>query len=352
LTIQLDSSSLLNDYFLVSPYSTGEDNFLLAYNDRLHAFDFFSLNEGKVLKQTPLATDGPNEIPMYINGLYMHNQDSIFMFSSGNSILYLMDIDGKVFKKFNLANEIYFTDVYSGQIQVQMNFSIATIKLYYNPLKQAIYFIYKNNKNYKDFYLAEFFIHEDKMKLTKINFSQYYVDNKGEFGWMKLPNLIVFEDNVYYNFPIESNVYKYDLKNNTFKSAGGKSQYSKNLAEKYMLNTIEGLAVYKIENVHFHELLIDPYKNLIYRIHIKEIEYNNFDSESGRYHYEKKPMILTVFDMDFNILNEILLKDKTYSCYTSWFVNKEGLFLSVFNSYAEDIDFEKLIFHCYKFEKQ
>jgi hypothetical protein len=52
LNIPLDSSTLLNEYVLVTPYCIGKENYLLAYNDAVRCFDFFSLREQKLIKQT------------------------------------------------------------------------------------------------------------------------------------------------------------------------------------------------------------------------------------------------------------------------------------------------------------
>jgi hypothetical protein len=109
------------------------------------------------------------------------------------------------------------------------------------------------------------------------------------------------------------------------------------------------LRAYIIENIHFHELIVDPYRNLIYRIHVKDMVNNNIDHDNN--YYYKKPMIITVFDMDFHVLNEIQLEGNTYSNVTSWFVNSDGLFLNAYNPYSGQTDFEKLIYHCFQFKR-
>ena len=80
------------------------------------------------------------------------------------------------------------------------------------------------------------------------------------------------EQMIYYNFPIESNMYRFNKSNHLIQTFGGKSQYTKNQAGPELKMTMEAVDKYKIENIHFHEPIFDPYRNLIYRIHVKEMD--------------------------------------------------------------------------------
>lgn len=62
-----------------------------------------------------------------------------------------------------------------------------------------------------------------------------------------------------------------------------------------------------------------------------------------------KPIFLTVFDENFNILQEMKLPSKTYNA-LSMFVTKNGLHLPFSHYLNPDVDEEKLVFHVYKFK--
>ena len=68
-----------------------------------------------------------------LSGLYVHQEDSLWLYSQG--FLYLVNNEGEVKGKYELP----FPE--GGFIMVETNFSMATIKLFYHPQRNSVFYL-------------------------------------------------------------------------------------------------------------------------------------------------------------------------------------------------------------------
>ena len=111
----------LRDYNIISSFTTDSSlDIIAAYNYRLHALDFFSL-QNNYLKQVNLDREGINGILYDIEGLYIHTLDSIWIYNKG--IVYLTDTTGIVKEKIDVGK------LQNEEIIIQANFSTSRITM-------------------------------------------------------------------------------------------------------------------------------------------------------------------------------------------------------------------------------
>ena len=104
LSVPIDSVS--NNYYsgISNVYETSSDVYYVSYNKATHSLDWLSLTNEQNSFHTIFDSQGPNMVVMDVEGLYLHNFDSIFI-NDGFSLL-IVDKKGAVKKKMkNLFNQ-------------------------------------------------------------------------------------------------------------------------------------------------------------------------------------------------------------------------------------------------------
>lgn len=344
IQISIPADSVGMQYYRrISTYFNDSVYYFIGYHEIINALDLYNISERKFVKRIELAEKGPNSINS-INSIFIHNLDSIFIEES--SSLVIIDTIGKIRRRINLRGEEIFNNnkIPYGIFTSTLNFSIKyssknnTVLLYYAPRE----FEYFSNKYLMTSFLGEISLANitPKITLLPLKYSSYYLKGKDiGFGSMFQPNVTIYKDLIVYNFPIESNIYTYNLYTGDTHKFGAKSVFSNNLVEPYSEN--QDRNTHLVKSTIFLKTIYDPYKKLFYRIHWGNCENKNNSMELNTLSH--KPLYLMVFDQDFNVLKEIKLEDNKYLPF-GYFLTDEGLFISSGHPNNEDVDFNKLQF--------
>ena len=318
ISIPIDSETLTS-YQIFSAYNDGEYNYILGYNSKLHAIDIIDVYD-RLVSHVQLKEDGENGVLNQVSGIFVHSMDSIWVYSQNH--LYLIDTLGCV------KNSVVLPFPTGGFIVIDTNFSIATNKLFYHPERESIFYLTAIPTEVS----AEYKVYE--YNLNSKNFQSY--DLKGgelekesgkKYGWKQFPNVSYTLDKIVYNFPISSNVYSIDLKTKKETATGGRSKFTSNLvSELVMPYDFQMANKHLLENIHFFELQYDYSKDVYYRLHLGSVEY--VDKQNFNDAYSEKNLYMTVFNKNFEIINESDLGMGGYNCFNYWGILNDAFFIA------------------------
>lgn len=331
MNIHIDENTLCSYQTLSTFKEKNNDELLFAYNSPMHSLDIFNLGNKKV-SHIQLESEGTNGILRHASGLYVHKKDSIWLYSQG--FLYLTDSYGKVNKAIKLPCP---TD---GFPLVETNFSMSTSKLFYHPIRESIFYLTVTPTEESANYLVyEYSIKTDLFKTYPLKGSNLEKKAGRNFGWMQFPNVTYSKNDILYNFPINSNIYKINIETGKEFSFGGQSKYTSNVvSELCMPYTFQDADKHLVENVHFFEIQYDPEKDIYYRLHLDKV---NFSTETkSNLLYNSKDIYLTIFNKNFEIIYENKLDSETYSYLNSWGILSNRLFITKDNLLNDNKDFD------------
>lgn len=350
--INIPTDSIGMQYYrMISTYYDGTVWYYIGFHGIINALDLYNISDRKFVKRIELEEEGPGSIK-YLNSIFIHNLDSIFI--EEESSLVIIDTTGKIRRRINLREEEIFNNnkIPYGVFTSTLNFSIKyssknnTVWLYYAP-RELEYF---SNKYLITPFLGEISLANvtPKITLLPLKYSSYYFEGKDVgFGSMFQPNVTSYNDLIVYNFPIESNIYTYNVNTDETNEFGAQSGFTKNLAEPYSENPDQNLHL--VNNPVFFKTIYDPFKKLYYRIHWGNCETMKNSTEFNT--LSDKPLYLMVFDKEFNFLKEIELENFKYLPF-GYFLTDEGLFISTGHPMKKESDFSNLQFELFVFENE
>lgn len=316
----LSDKTSLPEYDCITSFTNqqGKES-IVGYNYKTHTLDFIHLDKSPI-SHTRLDREGNNQIIENMNGIFIHNEDSIWLYSNG--IISLIDTTGMVQKNIHIESK------QDEPIVTMTNFSIGCIKLYFDSKKNALYYVTTSTSDSTLFYVNEYNLNNDQIKRYPLANTLNKHNVKKEFGWKQLPNVTFYENEVIFNYPIESDIYRMNLETHRTERYGGKSKFTENIAHTLSSNfSFEDAERHKIENVHFFEVNKNVKKNIYYRLHLDK---QSFDNKNIFEQYLSKQFYLTIFDDNFQVINEIHLnKQQKYSHINSWGCINDGFFINI-----------------------
>lgn len=331
MDIHIDENTLCSYQAFSTFKEKKNEEMLFAYNSPMHSLDIFNLSDKRV-SHIQLESEGTNGILENVSGVCVHKPDSIWLYSQG--FIYLTDSCGKVNKTIKLPFPT------GGFPLVETNFSMSTSKLYFHPTRESIFYLTVTpTEESADYLVYEYFIKTDSFKTYPLKGSILEKKAGRNFGWMQFPNVTYSKNDILYNFPINSNIYKINIETGKEYSFGGKSKYTSNtVSELCMPYTFQDADKHLIENIHFFEIQYDPEKDIYYRLHLDKTNYST-DIKSNLL-YNSKDMYLTIFNKNFEIIYENKLESKIYCYLNSWGILNNKLFITKDNLLNEDKDFD------------
>lgn len=315
--VSIDDETLTS-YQVISIYNDGKDDYIFGYNSKLHTIDVIAVGD-TVISHIQLQEEGENGILKQVSGIFVHNMDSIWVYSQ--NYLCLTDTLGCVKKKSVLPFPV------GGFIVVDTNFSIAANGIFYHPERETVLYLTATPTNEG----ADYKVYEYNLKLN--NFQSYdlaagVLEKRAgkNYGWKQFPNVSYTLDKIVYNFPISSNIYSIDIKTKKEAAYGGRSNFTSNcVSELVMPYDFQVANKHLLENVHFFELQYDRWRNVYYRLHLGDVEYINKKDFNDI--YNDKKIYITVFNSDFEVINETDLGAETYNYFNFWGVIGNGFFI-------------------------
>lgn len=330
MNIPIDENTLCSYHIFSTIRGKYNEELLFTYNGPMHTLDIFNLSD-KSISHIQLETEGANGVLQNVSGIYVHNKDSIWLYSQG--ILYLTDFYGKVNKAIKLPCPI------DGFPLVETNFSMSTSKLFYHPIRESIFYLTVTPTDESAIYLIyEYSLKTDLINTYPLKGSNLEKKAGRNFGWMQFPNVNYTNKDILYNFPINSNIYKIDIETGKEYSFGGQSKYTSNIvSELCMPYTFQDADKHLVENVHFFEIQHEPTNDIYYRLHLDKVNYST--EIKSNLLYNGKDMYLTIFNKNFEIIYENKLNSKTYSYLNSWGILNNKLFITKDNLLNDNKDF-------------
>ena len=337
IKIPIDSVSS-HTFFRFNTFESKGQTMLVIYNSYIHALQFYNVGLRKLEKNIELDLNGPNGMAN-LDGFYVHNMDTIFVFDSGH--LRLMNERGVVYDKIKLFNErpkdagtIYPTYLFK-PIYFSKHKTLAINHMHRMHDKDAL----------KRSFISFYSLKDRRLKLGNAYYSEYYKEG-GAFGLYSYANVNkIDEDRVVYNFMVEPNIYTHDITSDVSKSYFGKVESINNYMNPLPPNPSQDqLNKHRVSSAMFYEVLYDPYRSLYYRVHKEGKTFEDWDTNS----IFNTHFYISVFDDELNFIKEFKLPKDTYSQIT-WFVTREGFCMNAAFSSFEGIEESKITLHCYQF---
>lgn len=338
MNINIDENTFCSYQTFSAFKENNNEEVLFAYNNSMHSLDIFNPND-KSVSHIQLEAEGTNGILNNVSGIHIHKRDSIWLYSQG--FLYLADSRGKVSKAVQLPFPT------GGFTWVETNFSMATSKLFYHPTRESIFYLTVTpTKDSADYLVYEYSIKTDSFKTYPLKGGILEKKAGKNFGWMQFPNVTYTQNDILYNFPINSNIYKINIETGKESSFGGQSKYTSNTSsELCMPYSFQDADKHLIENVHFFEIQYEPQKDIYYRLHLDKAVFST--NTQSNLLYDSKDLYLTIFNKNFEIIYENKLDNKTYSYHNSWGILNNKLFINkdnILNDNKDPDSFEMVLF--------
>ena len=340
--IPLSEQLLLKSYYLSSSFHHDSTDFVVGYNYREHALDVVDVRSRKT-SQVKLEQEGPNGISRRIGGLFVHTLDSIWL-CDDTQHAYLLNRNGEITEKIMLNN-----GASDGVVAVEANYAMSVIRLFYNKQRNSLFFAIRSN----DERSSKIIVKEQPLEQQRSSKSYELTPSVADpditfkdYGYMSNPNVSFTNDKIIYNYPIESSVYVIDLPTMERRVVSADSQFTPNRVPKSSFSDFEGRELFALSNVHFHEVMCLPGEDLYARLHVSGATLPD-EKDRGKLNASRK-LLLTLFNKDFQVVNELQLPPRRYSHYTGWCALNDGILLFVDNVLSESEVSEELIFDMYK----
>jgi len=299
-SITLDSLALDHYERGIATHQTDSIFFYVAYNRHIHAIDWFDITNKNFYHRTVLDKQGPNEITGQVRGLYIHTIDSIFL--NDGLFIYLTNKNGTV--KRRIQN--YF------EAEMGKAYLVNSINspLYYFSEKNSIMgeaIIPGKQLSQNKVLFLEINLDNEDVYLHKAEISDCYTEAGAQENWL---NVFFKGDSIIYNSTCSSDIFVYDTNIKKTAVHNGRSSLSKNRISQTKREDPEALWKHYIENPRFFKVVFSPADKYYYRLHWKESIYQ-IDQSTFTTAYDK-PIILSVFSEDFELLFESILPEHKY----------------------------------------
>lgn len=323
----------IGPYFTYTQYSEHDVDYLLGYNPISSSIDIFDLTNRKRFKQLSLIGKS-----LSFKNLDKKDLDKsrsvadigIIDFSSiilnyGNEKLIVIDTNLRKKQEISMDGISIQNNMPGRLISYSHDF-----KMFFYNNQLVLNQVYNNfdlNKKMPAF--ASLNISTGRLTFLPISYSDYLYKIKGSAGF--LTSIVTSEHQkqgvLTYSYLYESNIYQYNPKNSTITCYGGTPSKGKNLADSISYSKGEDpkkWVTHNIENSQFFNVMYDKYRHVYYRFSLR-----NIAQENGKYFNSilDKPLVLMIFNEKFEVIKEIELPMYKYSPNT-WFITKEGLFVS------------------------
>ena len=323
ILIDISGFELPTYYYFSHFYDTSINQMVfVGYNHFEHSYDFFDLKNAKLMKKTLLNTEGPDGIVNSPEFCFIAH-DTILI--SENQFVYKISLDGNVFLKKSKAEIQKENDFLFGRgLEVR---SPANSIAYFNG--RSFFHILPINAGYweKEFYegpvLASVNLENGLVHFLDIRYPKGASADR-LFGYLLKPYMMVYKDNLIFNYPFSSKVYKYNCKSGDTQEFDIRSGITNNESKPFTYSANSGRLdqlKHFLNSLHFHKLVYDPWRNLFFRVHTSELK--TPDDITSREIY------LCVFDTLFNKIGEFPLDKGLF--YNNYFATEDGLLFQVNN---------------------
>ena len=238
LTIPVDSSGLAIYRDDPTVFKDSLNQYLVyLYNRPQNSIDVYNFTAKLKEQVIQLSLEGPNAITR-VYDKYIHGLNSIYVMSGGQ--LKLTDQKGRVLSSWNTQFDPidpiskaggYFHAPNEAHFKINSSSNeLIGFYIHYNTVADV-----RNEDSMKEFILGKMNLKSGNLNFFPVSYSEIIQVNSGDYAEIK-PNFSFIGDTLFYNWPIESNIYWYDIVNATGGKIGAKSRFSQNLSPTYSSN--------------------------------------------------------------------------------------------------------------------
>lgn len=282
-----------------------------------------------------------------VRGVYYKNKDSIF-FIGINKFIIKNNNNQQLYSKYynNPENNSYFPVIITNDSPP----FIYNHTLYFTKLID----LKPGDNYYNSNLLIAFDLKKDSLyELKHTNYPMMYYNKCFLSNELSLKHTKANKDLVILNYPIDDTLYIYSLKKQ-------KIIDKKKIRSKYKKGEVKSTDCSKIWDTKtywkhlytsylYNAIIYDKYRNIYYRL--VKLPKKDYDLNK-KYNSMNIPFSIMVLDKDFNILAESeILNIKPEFIWFDYFVNKDGLWISVNNPDNPDYNEDTLKFKLFKLEK-
>lgn len=294
-------------------------SFLYGYNESYHGIDVFDITNTRLISHIPLSSEGRNSI-LKVYSLEVVSQDSIYILDRLS--LKLINSSGELLSSYKL----YFDMIEDDRSGYIISFNRADFKIDKFRNKLFGYFVdekirgeQRRAEGLRKPIVGSFDLVSNTISFLPIFYSDYIIENNGDFANEITPNLSYQGDKIIYGFPVESNIYIYDCVNGETEIIGATSRYSKNFSPQYHLVPNYD---FRLEGTWFNDVNYYSAGQLYYRTHWgDQSRESSLDPEISAF---TKPGYIMFFDENFKVIGEELIS------YDHWledeFYTNEGIY--------------------------
>ncbi|MCD8739809.1 DUF4221 domain-containing protein [Mucilaginibacter roseus] len=340
-------------YYTYTTYAQQNQDFLIGYNAKKACLDIINLTKAKCVKhlflnKTALFTQKLDRQDLdkskSITDITVIGNDSILINDSNNRLL-LVDTNLNLIKAFDL-NAIAKNNNLPGRV-ISYSSNFRMLEHDNKLLLNQIYPQYSWEKKVSVFSALD--MKNEKLTELPLSFSDYLYEITGKGGYLVNVGTSEYQKNglLTYNYMYESNIYQFKDKDSTLTIYGGTMSGGSNYVTPIEYKGGDDLKkwdIHNVENTQFFNVMYDKFRNVYYRFSLKNIDYKN-----GKYFNSilDKPLVLMIFNEKFEVIKEITLPLYIYAPNT-WFINKQGLYISSANKKNKFYAPDKIKFHIYK----
>lgn len=304
---------LFNQFYRIFSFNEIENQPLFfGYNENAKKIEVYNTQTGEAIKEISLAKSGPSQIQK-LYSFYPHKLDSIFILDLNK--ISMIDDQGEIVFSIRIHNPNSQIDRIDFSETAFYNTLDNMSPIVYNNLEKSIAVPTKSlafGRLDDRYYQASLF---GFLNLVDLEFSAEEVTYPEQYQSVRYPNdkpnITFLSNKVIYNFPWSSRIFIFDKRTSKKNIIQAPSKFSKNEATPLPLDAIGNqMAMGKniSSNPHYHRIIYDPYQNVYFRFHFSEYSGKQV---SGR--ILRGPMLLTVYDQDFNPLSETVIENHYYN---------------------------------------
>jgi len=327
-------------------YSNQEDEFLFNINWNQNSLQIYDLKTGNFKNEVFFQTEG-NDAVGRIFGYYVHNMDSIFLFTQQTSEIILIDSASTIKSRIDYEVPGIFSNAF-----VHNAYFISTPILKNNELLVKTHL----QGNYRS-------MTDEELEKKSITYSVNIESGKVELLDQKYPEDYLNEGLKFFEYSMAGNTekvvfsffgdhrlfYTSAANENELKSKEVKSTYLKDKLPLFPVNGArEATYEYLFASDHYESLLYDKYRNIYYRFAFPAQEFENM-KELGRFRDAPNSFSIMILDQNLDVIEELLF-DESRLVPNNVFIGTEGLYISTSHPENPEVKEDKMVFDLLKVE--
>jgi len=341
LDLGIDEGTSVHNYFY-DVFTIRDQEFLGLVNKGKNSLQFYSITNGKLFREIKLEKKGPDGFPG-LNAFTFLSPDSIFIVSLYADNLWLIDIEGKVKKKLNPLNQLQplhnlGTGFYTGSKPLYSNGKLYIPACSELRTTSSTSFFDPDNK-----LEVEIDLKDERWKFMDVSYPPVY---RGHRWKGDISRDLGKNGTLVYSFAADPDVKKYNLVNGVATSHRSKSIYIKEIKPLNSSDGEDASFKYAIETPKYSNIAYDKYNDVYYRFIKHQLPAIN--SATGEPNtFDDAAFSIMILDSSLNKIGETKVEDSKHHI-NSYFVSKDGLYISNTNLKNPDLKTDTLSFTLFK----